>query len=59
MFDKKDKAKFYAELFRNLGTALIAGAYISASGSENIVLNLIIALSGVVTVLAGTLIMEM
>jgi len=27
MFDKKEKIKFYAELLRNLGTALVAGAY--------------------------------
>jgi hypothetical protein len=29
MFDDREKAKFYAELLRNLGTAVLAGAYIS------------------------------
>jgi hypothetical protein len=58
MFDKKDKTKFYAELLRNLGTALVAGAYITLKSGDNAIYNALIALSGILTIIAGALIME-
>lgn len=58
MFDKKGKIKFYSELLRNLGTALVAGAYITLISSDNFIYNSFIAVSGILTIIAGALMME-
>ena len=57
MFNDKEKRKFYAELLRNLGTAVLAGAYISLSVCTWIDTT-IHCLSGLALIGASALIME-
>jgi hypothetical protein len=58
MFDDKEKHKFYAELLRNLGTAVLAGAYISLITNQAVLDCALIAFNGFVLIGASSLIIE-
>lgn len=60
MFDEKEKRRFLAEGFRNLGIGFIIGGFVgAATNPQNLPLHIVISISGLLLSVVGWVLMDL